>query len=512
MKFLATALGLASAASAHTLFTTFYVDGENQGDGTCVREPTDASTANSPIYPLNGDDMACGRDGEKAVNFVCPASSGSQITFEFRASPSYESSGVIAEGHKGPCNVYIKKVDNILTSAAAGSGWFKIWEDGYDVESDTWCTDTLRSNNGHLSVDLPTGLPSGYYLVRPEILALHAAPEGDPQFYTSCAQIFIQNGPDVELEIPDKYEVSIPGYLSTDDAGLTFNIYETPLGEYPIPGPDVYVPSSESIGSKQTQKTGVIPDGCLAKNANWCGKALDTYSDQDGCWASAEVCWTQADTCWDSVPPSGYSGCTTWNNYCTKIGNNCEAGNYDGLPDYDLSEIFADVAGPIPTPYITFKTTPVTGDDSSDESSSAASSAAASSAAASSTTAKAAAATTASSAEETSSAYEAPAATTTTIKAAATTGESSAEETEVYEAPEETEVATSTYAASPEETSESSSNDSDLKVSEDGRCGGETGQTCEGSSFGNCCSKKGKCGRKTRHCSCGCQSAFGICD
>ncbi|KAH8736022.1 glycosyl hydrolase family 61-domain-containing protein [Ilyonectria robusta] len=502
MKFLATALGFATAASAHTLFTTFYVDGENQGDGTCVREPTDASKGNFPIYPLNGDAMACGSGGANAVDFVCAAKSGSQLTFEFRASPSYEEPGVIAEGHKGPCSVYIKKVDDMFSTPAAGSGWFKIWEDGYDVASDTWCTDTLRSNNGHLSVDLPTGLPSGYYLVRPEVLALHAAPEGDPQFYTSCAQIFIESGPSVELEIPEKYEVSIPGYISSDDAGVTFNIYETPLGEYPIPGPDVYIPTSESVSAKktQTQKDGVIPDGCLAKNANWCGKALNTYSTQDGCWASSEACWKQADTCWASVPPSGYSGCTTWNNYCTKIDENCEAGNYDGLPDYDLSEVFADVAGPIPSPYGTFKTTPVTdsgSSDSGDDTSSSTTKAAA-------TTSKAAATTAKADAEETSVAYEVPAA-TTTAKAVVTTDESSAEGTSVYVVPEE---ATSTYDASPEQTSESSG----LKVSQDGRCGGETGQTCEGSSFGNCCSKKGKCGRKTRHCSCHCQSAFGLCD
>ncbi|KAK7427418.1 hypothetical protein QQZ08_006024 [Neonectria magnoliae] len=510
MKFLATALGLASAARAHTLFTTFYVDGNNQGDGTCVREPSDAATANSPIYPLNGDDMACGRDGEKAVKFICPASSGSQLTFEFRESPSYDSEGVIAEGHKGPCSVYLKKVDNMFSDSAAGNGWFKVWEDGYDVEEDTWCTDTLRANNGHLSVDLPTGLPAGYYLVRPEVLALHAALDGDPQFYTGCAQIYIQNGPDVELEIPEKYEVSIPGYLSKDDDGLTFNIYETPLGKYPIPGPDVYIPSSSSVGSKQTQKDGVIPEGCLAKNANWCGKALDDYSDQKGCWASAEVCWNQADTCWDSVPPSGSSGCTTWNNYCTKIGDNCEAGDYDGLPDFDLDEVYADVPGPIPAPYGTFKSTPVSGGDSSDDSSdddSATDKAAVATKAVSS--AKVAATTEESSAEETS-VYEAPVATTT--EAAATTEESSAEETSAYVAPEETDAPTSTYSAKPEQTSESSSNEGGLKVSEDGRCGGETGQTCEGSSFGNCCSKKGKCGRKTRHCGCGCQSPFGKCD
>lgn len=60
MKFLTTVLGLASAANAHTLFTTLFIDGENQGDGTCVRQPKDDSTANSPIYPIDGAAMACG--------------------------------------------------------------------------------------------------------------------------------------------------------------------------------------------------------------------------------------------------------------------------------------------------------------------------------------------------------------------------------------------------------------------------------------------------------------------
>jgi hypothetical protein len=61
MKFLASALGLASMASAHTLFTNIYIDGKNQGDGTCVREPSDTSKANSPIYPIDGSDMACSK-------------------------------------------------------------------------------------------------------------------------------------------------------------------------------------------------------------------------------------------------------------------------------------------------------------------------------------------------------------------------------------------------------------------------------------------------------------------
>ena len=37
-------------------------------------------------------------------------------------------------------------------------------------------------NNGLLSVKLPSGLPAGYYLARPELIALHAvAEDNDPQ-------------------------------------------------------------------------------------------------------------------------------------------------------------------------------------------------------------------------------------------------------------------------------------------------------------------------------------------
>lgn len=61
MKLLATVLGLASVASAHTLFTTLFINGKNQGDGTCVRMPRDGATANGPIEPVTSEDMACGK-------------------------------------------------------------------------------------------------------------------------------------------------------------------------------------------------------------------------------------------------------------------------------------------------------------------------------------------------------------------------------------------------------------------------------------------------------------------
>lgn len=50
-----------------------------------------------------------------------------------------------------------------------------------------------------------------------------------------------------------------------------------------------------------------------------------------------------------------------------------------------------------------------------------------------------------------------------------------------------------------------------LKVSTDGKCAGTTGSTCQGSTFGNCCSQYGWCGSTTGHCGTGCNKAFGTC-
>ncbi|KAK3933833.1 hypothetical protein QBC46DRAFT_431049 [Diplogelasinospora grovesii] len=59
-------------------------------------------------------------------------------------------------------------------------------------------------------------------------------------------------------------------------------------------------------------------------------------------------------------------------------------------------------------------------------------------------------------------------------------------------------------------TSSSSPTDSGaLQVSKDGRCGG--GLTCLGSTFGQCCSEHGWCGKTSDHCGAGCQAGFGLC-
>ena len=56
----ALALAFLGLANAHTTFTTLFVDGQNQGDGTCIRMDMNGETCNSPIKGIQSPEMACG--------------------------------------------------------------------------------------------------------------------------------------------------------------------------------------------------------------------------------------------------------------------------------------------------------------------------------------------------------------------------------------------------------------------------------------------------------------------
>jgi len=73
--------------------------------------------------------------------------------------------------------------------------------------------------------------------------------------------------------------------------------------------------------------------------------------------------------------------------------------------------------------------------------------------------------------------------------------------------------AASSIASSTSKTSSktsSASTSSATKVSGDGSCGPASGQTCQGSTYGNCCSQYGFCGSTADYCT-NCQPGFGTC-
>ncbi|KAL8853268.1 MAG: hypothetical protein Q9221_001879 [Calogaya cf. arnoldii] len=336
-KALLLAAAAIDAASAHTLFTNFFIDQAPQGDGTCVRMSNIIPHATDPIGPPTSQNMACGVNGEKGVARVCPAKAGSSMTLNFRDWPDGSQPGSIDKSHMGPCSVYMKKVDNSAAdNNAAGPGWFKIFEEDYDNSTAQWCTTKIMANDGKLSVKLPTDIAGGYYLVRPELLALHQADKSppDPQFYVGCAQIFLES---TGSAVP-KDTVSIPGHVNMQHPAMTFGVWNTPKQiNFPQFGPATYQSGSskrgiESRTSQSKQTVGLKPANCVMENGNFCLMTIPSYSDEKGCWASSQNCWDQNKKCYDSAGPTGSKNCKKWESYCESVNAACKSGNFNGPP------------------------------------------------------------------------------------------------------------------------------------------------------------------------------------
>lgn len=86
---------------------------------------------------------------------------------------------------------------------------FKIYEDGID-SSGQWGVDRLIANKGKVSFTIPSCIPAGQYLLRAEIIALHAASSyPGAQLYVSQIRIF-RSDPALTFR-------SIDGVCSTPD-------------------------------------------------------------------------------------------------------------------------------------------------------------------------------------------------------------------------------------------------------------------------------------------------------
>ena len=350
--FLPLLLGAAAVPSAlaHVTFTNFFVDGQPVLDGKCVRMNRDAKQATFPVENVSGPDMACGFNGEVGLDRVCPAKAGAQVTMEFRARPDTPGGGTIDGSHKGPCAVYMKKVDDASASDnAQGPGWFKIWQEDYDAGAKKWCTEKLAETDGWLTVTIPPDVRGGHYLLRPELLALHAADKTppDPQFYVGCAQLFVTGGGGATpLDT-----VAIPGHVSMEKnhAAMTFSIWKEPMAlPYPMFGPKPYAPSANpqrraaaavpSLSllprtSQSTQQTGLVPADCVFENDNWCGLELPSYADEAGCWKASQACWDQGEHCWHDAAATGGRRCDVWEAKCKGIQDACNARNFVGPPN-----------------------------------------------------------------------------------------------------------------------------------------------------------------------------------
>ncbi|KAI0822021.1 glycosyl hydrolase family 61-domain-containing protein [Trametes gibbosa] len=229
---------LASPVFAHTIFQELYVNGVDQGHLTGIRVPD----YDGPITDVTSNDVICNgginpyhQPISKAIINI-PA--GSPVTAEWHhtlagADPS-DSADPVDPSHKGPVMAYLAKVSNATNMDVTGLQWFKIWEDGMD-SNQVWGVDRMIANKGKVTFSIPSCIAAGQYLLRVEMIALHAASSyPGAQLYMECAQVQITGGGSTKPAT-----VSFPGAYSGTDPGIKINIYQK-LSSYTIPGPSVF--------------------------------------------------------------------------------------------------------------------------------------------------------------------------------------------------------------------------------------------------------------------------------
>ncbi|CAL1712872.1 unnamed protein product [Somion occarium] len=248
---------LATSAFAHTIFQQLYFNGVDQGHINGIRVPD----YDGPITDVTSNDVICNGGinpyHQPISKAVLTVAAGSQVTTEWHhtlngADPS-DSADPIDPSHKGPVLVYLAQIPDATQSSVTGLKWFKIYEDGLTSDG-KWGVDRLIANKGKVTFTLPSCIAAGQYLLRAEIIALHAAGSyPGAQLYMECAQLSVTGGGNVSPAT-----VSFPGAYKGTDPGITINIYQS-LSGYTIPGPPVFTCSGSGSAPAPPSTTAAPP-------------------------------------------------------------------------------------------------------------------------------------------------------------------------------------------------------------------------------------------------------------
>ncbi|CEL58652.1 putative endo-beta-1,4-glucanase D OS=Neosartorya fumigata (strain ATCC MYA-4609 / Af293 / CBS 101355 / FGSC A1100) GN=eglD PE=3 SV=1 [Rhizoctonia solani AG-1 IB] len=195
---------------------------------------------NGPVEDITSMDIQCNGGGTAPAALIGTAAAGSNIGFNWTAQwPS---------SHMGPVITYMAKAPSDITKWTPGTDkvWFKIDEAG--LVNGKWAgTDILLEQNGLWTVKVPENLQPGQYLIRHEIIALHAAGSyPGAQFYPACHQFEITGS---GTALPDDADlVAFPGAYTPETPGVVYNPYNGQT-TYPIPGPKVWNGSGSGSGN-----------------------------------------------------------------------------------------------------------------------------------------------------------------------------------------------------------------------------------------------------------------------
>lgn len=174
------------------------------------------------------NNIICHKSG-KSNGVHIPVKAGSKVTFQWDAWP---------ESHKGPVIDYIASCNGDCDTVTPSSLlWTKFAEGAWKSGNNPglWVTDDLIKSNLSWTTTVPANLAPGNYVIRHEIIALHAGGQSNgAQSYPQCVNFKIEGSGTVKLT----GGVKATTFYKASDAGILFNLF-TKFTGYTIPGPSV---------------------------------------------------------------------------------------------------------------------------------------------------------------------------------------------------------------------------------------------------------------------------------
>ncbi|QRV97102.1 glycoside hydrolase family 61 protein [Ceratobasidium sp. AG-Ba] len=208
---------------------------------------------NGPVTDLSLTDVQCNgytdgdAPGSTPASLVATVAAGSSVSFNWTTWP---------DSHVGPLITYMAKAPSDITKWSPGTSavWFKVAEQGL-VNGKWAASELLLANKGIYTFTIPASLKAGQYLIRHEIIALHAAyTYPGAQVYPMCAQVSVTGS---GSGLPTTGLVAFPGAYTASTPGIVYDAYRGNT-TYPIPGvscafvhlgsPDFLLNSSRRFG------------------------------------------------------------------------------------------------------------------------------------------------------------------------------------------------------------------------------------------------------------------------
>ncbi|ORY13436.1 glycoside hydrolase [Clohesyomyces aquaticus] len=173
-------------------------------------------------------DIICHKSAKNGNAYVT-AKPGSKVTFQWNTWPV---------SHKGPVYDYIAPCNGDCTTVDKTSLKFVKFDAGAWLSGNdpgTWVTDNLIKSNISWSTTLPSNLAPGNYVIRHEIIALHAAQSTNgAQAYPQCVNFKVEGSGTQTVT----GGVAGTALYKASDPGIVFNLYSKFTG-YTMPGPAV---------------------------------------------------------------------------------------------------------------------------------------------------------------------------------------------------------------------------------------------------------------------------------